>query len=50
MVHTSQPSTVKLLFKVLNVARSMYYNILNQKSSMREIENNTLKKNIQSLL
>lgn len=42
----SKEHNVKLLCKVLKVARSTYYSILNHKKSSREIENNTLKSKI----
>ena len=39
----SKEHSIKLLCKVLKVARSTYYSILNHKASSREIENNILK-------
>ena len=42
----SKEHSIKLLCKVLKVARSTYYSILNHKASSREIENNILKSKI----
>ncbi len=42
----SKEHSIKLLCKVLKVARSTYYSILNHKASNREIENNILKSKI----
>lgn len=42
----SKEHNVKILCKVLKVAKSTYYSILNHKASSREIENNTLKSKI----
>ena len=42
----SKDHSIKLLCKVLKIARSTYYSVLNRKPSNREIENNLLKSRI----